>query len=297
MATLCVCFAVLMGLVIAVFMVLLYAMNERNQSLNDRLVEYAIKDRDRQSVAVPAVQPQTDAALKAMTETLATLQRQLAEERRQKAVAPVAPAKTPQQIAAEEQQRAEQERLIREKARLEAEKKLLAEEKERLRQQEVEQHRRRLYPDYYAQQEKQQAAPAAPSPRAKPAAAKKAELSDEDIADILRDAREIRLLLSRYSFRTPEAAERLCAGISSRYRQEMLSICSGAMLRSRQSSSVYLRLEQLLGQLMRVALLRLSRAGALPLSPTQLMHSDGMLLALLRNETQKNGQLARPHAK
>ena len=104
------------------------------------------------------------------------------------------------------------------------------------------------------------------------------------IDSILRDAQEIRRLLHLYSFRTPEAAERLCAEISSRYRADILAICSGAMLRSRQSSSVYLRLEQLLGLLVRVALLRLSRTGVLALSPTQLMHSDEMLLYLLKNE-------------
>lgn len=104
------------------------------------------------------------------------------------------------------------------------------------------------------------------------------------IDGVLRDAQEIRRLLHLYSFRTSEAAERLCAEISSRYRADILAICSGAMLRSRQSSSVYLRLEQLLGLLVRVALLRLSRAGALSFSQTQLMHSDGMLLHLLKNE-------------
>ena len=106
------------------------------------------------------------------------------------------------------------------------------------------------------------------------------------IADILADAREIRLLLSRYSFRTPETAERLCAEISSRYRAEILTLSGNSMLLRRQSSSVYLRLEQLLSLLVRVALLRLSRTGALNVSQTQLMHSDGMLLVLLQSRLQ-----------
>ena len=109
------------------------------------------------------------------------------------------------------------------------------------------------------------------------------------IAGILRDAQDIRRLLHLHSFRKSESAERLCAEISSRYREEILSLSSGSMLLRRQSSSVYLRLEQLLGHLVRVALLRLSREGVLSFSHTQLMHSDGMLLALLMNEAQKSG--------
>jgi len=109
------------------------------------------------------------------------------------------------------------------------------------------------------------------------------------IADILRDAQQIRRLVHLYSFRTPETAERLCAEIAARYRREMLSLCSGAILLRRQSSSVYLRLEQLLSQLLRVAIMRLSRAGALPISHTQLMHGDGMLLALLMDHSKKTG--------
>ncbi|MBR5288416.1 MAG: hypothetical protein IKU34_07505 [Clostridia bacterium] len=104
------------------------------------------------------------------------------------------------------------------------------------------------------------------------------------IDGIVRDAQEVRRLLHLYSFRKNESAEQLCAEISSRYREEILRACSGAMLLRRQSSSVYLRLEQLLSQLLRVAVLRLSLTGALSLSQTQLMHSDGMLLHLLRRE-------------
>jgi hypothetical protein len=188
MVTLCICFAVLTGIVITVFMALLYAMNERNQSLNDRLVEYAIKDRERDRQNAAAFQQpreeQSAAALKAMTEALAAIQKRLADDPH---VTP-APARGPtaEQRAQEARQRAEAERLLREKIQIETERKLLAEEKERLRKEEVERQRRRLYPDYYAKKEADaagKAAPAAPAPRKK-----SVQLSDADIQDILREA-------------------------------------------------------------------------------------------------------------
>ena len=108
--------------------------------------------------------------------------------------------------------------------------------------------------------------------------------SAPSIAGILRDTQDIRRLLHLHSFRKSESAERLFSEISSRYRKEILALSSGSVLLCRQSSSVYLRLEQLLGQLVRVALLRLSREGVLPISHTQLMHSDGMLLQLIKKE-------------
>ncbi len=104
------------------------------------------------------------------------------------------------------------------------------------------------------------------------------------VAGVLNDAQAIRRLLRLYSFSKSEAAERLCAEVSSRYRAEILSLFGNSMLLRRQSSSVYLRLEQLLSQLLRVAMLRLCRKGALPFSPTQLMNGDGMLLHLLQSE-------------
>lgn len=105
---------------------------------------------------------------------------------------------------------------------------------------------------------------------------------------VLRDAQEIRRLLALYSFRSPQRAERLCAELSSRYRKEILSLYGRAVLLRRQSDSTYLRLEQLLAQLVRVAALRLIRDGALSLSPAQLTQSDGMLLKLLEKEIQQS---------
>lgn len=107
---------------------------------------------------------------------------------------------------------------------------------------------------------------------------------------VLRDAQEIRRLLSLYSFRTPHRAERLCAELTSRYRGDILALYGNSVLSRRQSDSAYLRLEQLLSLLVRVAALRLAHEGALSLSHAQLTQSDGMLLALLEKEMQQKTQ-------
>lgn len=108
----------------------------------------------------------------------------------------------------------------------------------------------------------------------------------EHISSVLRDAQEIRRLLVFYSFRSLQRAEHLYAEISSRYHEDILSLYGSAAYARRQSSSVYLRLEQQLPLLARIAALRLSRAGVIRLSHSQLMLSDGMLLHLLQKETE-----------
>lgn len=105
------------------------------------------------------------------------------------------------------------------------------------------------------------------------------------LRQVLHDAQEIRRLLSLYSFRSPQRAERLCAEMSSRYHEDILALYGSAAYTRRQSSSVYLRLEQQLPLLARVAALRLSRAGVLNLSSSQLLLSDGMLLCLIQKAT------------
>lgn len=108
--------------------------------------------------------------------------------------------------------------------------------------------------------------------------------SAANVGCVLADAAQIQRLLTLYSFRSPAPAERLCAEVSSRYRAELLALYGSAALSRRQSESCYLRLEQLLPLLARVAMLRLCRAGALPFSHSQLTLSDGMLLSLLEKE-------------
>lgn len=196
MVSLCIFFGVLMTIVVAVFMLMLHSISARNQQLNDRLVEYAM--RDRQPVAAPQVAaPQAseanEAAMRAMTDTLVALQKQIASA--QAAQAPVAPAPaiaaspepTPEEIAIEQRTRDAEEKLRKARALLDAEKRKLAEERERLRQEEVERHRRRLYPEFYSEK-KSEPQPQAQKPQQK--------ISDEDIADILREVDEVSSSLS-----------------------------------------------------------------------------------------------------
>lgn len=204
MVSLCIFFGVLMTVLIAVFMFMLREITVRNQELNDRLVEYAMRDRT-QPVVVPQPQPQpqqqvivpnnsaNEAAMRAMTETLVALQKKIAEQPQATVAPAAAPAPEPQ-LTEEERElerktRTAEEKLKKARAILEAEKKKLAEEREKFRQEKVEQHRRRLYPEYYGEQAVEQAAvkpPAQPVAPSQPVAPK--QLSDDDIADILREA-------------------------------------------------------------------------------------------------------------
>jgi hypothetical protein len=162
---LCIFFGFLMAVIVAVFVIMLQNVSMRNQALNDRLVEYAMKDRDRGSSAPVVVQsapPQDSSALIALTAKLETLQRQLEENSRKTAEnAPadakraVAPPSAPSasDIGREERLQAEKAALERARLKLKIEQDKLAEEKERLRKEEVERNRRRIYADYYAKQE------------------------------------------------------------------------------------------------------------------------------------------------
>ena len=145
-------FGILTGAIIAVFVAMLVNMTARNQQLNDRLVEYAMKDRDRQS-SVAVQPPQDNSAILALTAKLDDMQKKLeerlvkaekeAEEAAQRAQRAAAEAAEREKAAA--QIRAEQARL--EQIRLEKER--AAAEKERKRQEELEAYRRKHYPELY----------------------------------------------------------------------------------------------------------------------------------------------------
>jgi hypothetical protein len=136
-----------------------------------------------------------------MTEALASLQGQLAKMQEQSAQppapAPVAAAPAPAESADEIERREAlaRERIRKEREKLAEERRKLAEERERQHQEEVERHRRKLYPEYYAEKDKAKAAAAgteraqAPAPAAEPPRQQaRREISDDDIAEILREA-------------------------------------------------------------------------------------------------------------
>ena len=190
-------FCILIGAIIAVFVAMLASVTARNQQLNDRLVEFAMRER----VAMPhaAVQPQPaqdNAIILAMTDKLEKMQKQLDDSRAQAekeaAVAAERARITAQQAAQQEakpnapsKEELEIKRLNtlleieRQKAAAEKERRLKEEaaEKERRRQEELEAYRRKQYPELY----KPKPEPAkAPTPSARPA---KAKARDKDIDD------------------------------------------------------------------------------------------------------------------
>ena len=76
MLLLCAFFGGLMFVVISVFVVLLISASSRNQMLNDRLVEYAMKDRDSRPGVYAADRPaQESSAVLALTAKLENLQK------------------------------------------------------------------------------------------------------------------------------------------------------------------------------------------------------------------------------
>ena len=139
--TLGVFFGAVLTAVIVVFAIMLSSASSRVQDLNDRLIEFAMKERTASSA-----NQANDAAFKAMTDTMAMLQREIKERRAE----PPAPAA---ESAAGAVDMAAAARLKREQEALEREKKRLEMERESVYQQTLELQRRRLYPQYYAEEE------------------------------------------------------------------------------------------------------------------------------------------------
>lgn len=156
-------FGALMLVVIAIFVALLVSVSSRNQQLNDRLIEFAMKERQPSS-AVVVQPPQDSAAVLALTAKLEDLQRKVSEAQ-SKADATIAEAaeKARQAAAAEaakvQAETTEQLEIRRLKAQLEDERKKAAAEKEKRREEELEAYRRKHYPELYAPRQD------APSPR------------------------------------------------------------------------------------------------------------------------------------
>ncbi len=226
MTTVCVFFAIIMAIVIGVFVMLLLNVSQHNSSLNDQLLQFMMKDRDRPAVAQTGTQ---DATVKMLTDSMANLQKQMSEqqmklieqqaklfEQQAKAAeekakrasgSPSSPAVDP---AVEAKAKADSAKLKKALAQLEAEKEKLAKEKEALRREKVELHRRKLYPDYYAKQEAAERRAAAPEPddaepdvedeapaptpppTPKPKARRAASANDDDLDELLNIKPEVR---------------------------------------------------------------------------------------------------------
>lgn len=240
-------FVILLIVVVVTFTLVLTTVINRNQSLSDRLLDMALRERTAtvQQPPVAAVQPQPapaptadDSVVKPLLKKLESLAEAISESARQKLLPPApAPAQAaPQSVPAPaaapavpqpsetlEMLRLKEE-LRRQHDALDAERQKIKEAREKLkedrRQAEIEQHRRRLYPEHYARKDAEmakgagrpqaKAAPAAKPPAARPAAPnppvaeqprgagkaidyfKQNESDDEELAELVRKTNEVR---------------------------------------------------------------------------------------------------------
>ena len=80
--------------------------------------------------------------------------------------------------------------------------------------------------------------------------------TDACVRQVFSDIDEINRLMEYYSFRTPQLADRFADLLEGRYRYEIFAIYGPSLLLRKSSDSSYLRLDQLLSSLIRVAVLR-----------------------------------------
>lgn len=180
MLALCAVFAIVIAVVIAACAVILVNISNRNQMLNDRLVEFAMKERAASAVVVQP--PQDNAALLTLTSKLDEMQKKLTEERIKADRAAAEAARIAAEAAKPKGPTKEELEIQRLNALLKAEKdKALADaekrktdekaEKERRRQEELEAYRRKHYPELYAQ------------PKRKPVAKARRKVVVDDLDD------------------------------------------------------------------------------------------------------------------
>jgi trichohyalin len=144
-----------MIVVVTVFVMMLQNVSQRNQALNDRLIDFAMKDKNVNASAPVVVQSapaQDNSVLVALTARMEQMQKQIerqnSEEAEKSGPPPASPS--PEEIAREKKLQEEKAKLEQDRIRLKQEEKRLAEEKERLRREEVERYRRRMYPEHYS---------------------------------------------------------------------------------------------------------------------------------------------------
>lgn len=153
----CAFFGGIMFVVIAVFVGLLVSASSRNQMLNDRIVEYMMRDRDQRGSAVVVQPSQDSSAIHALTSKLDDLQKKLAESQAaaEKMASNAAAAKAEQAETLKQKKgpTAKDLEIARLKALLATEREKMAVEREKQRQAELEEYRRKHYPELYEKKE------------------------------------------------------------------------------------------------------------------------------------------------
>lgn len=113
--------------------------------------------------------------------------------------------------------------------------------------------------------------------------------SEDSIRAVFEDIRKISMLLRHYSFRSFRMPEQLCLSLEEAYRADLYALYGERAHAGRRTDSMYLRLEQLQDDLLRIAALRLCRSGRLSLSREQLTGSLALLHAAIRMQAAKKG--------
>lgn len=205
MTTMTILFMVILFAVAGGLSFVIYSLNLRNQALNDRLIDFAMKEREVPAQQVIAthtapqpvvVQPSQDnSALVAMVESLKTL---IQEQKAAQSAAPQPPVvqepqgPSPEQIAMEKKLKEQQERIEKTAALLKAQEEAIAAQKAQLREQELEAYRRKHYPEYYQRLEQQQIqqqieAEQPPAKKPQPKAVKHPPAKPPKIVEVVQD--------------------------------------------------------------------------------------------------------------
>lgn len=165
--TVSVVFVFMLIVVIGIFSGLVIRANNRTQALNDKLLEIALKDKERSldEAKAAALQQQS---VRNLNDTLEKLQRRIDDQNRSldaaSAEVPETASKTPAsslpETEAEKRAREAEARVQKALALLRAEKQKMADEKQKQREEELERYRREHYPEYYAKKEAEKHRPA-----------------------------------------------------------------------------------------------------------------------------------------
>lgn len=169
-------FIVLLFVVVVTFVLILTTVLNRNQSLSDRLLDYALREREKVPVVqqMPAVVQQTQPSADVVKTLVERLEKEQAELK-----ASFEKQRKEAERAALEKERAREEEFSRIRAEL-------AKEREKAkkaadRKEEIEKHRRRLYPDYYRMESDEDLPLPPPSSYKRPASAPVAPPSTQQV--------------------------------------------------------------------------------------------------------------------
>ena len=206
-------FGIFMLVVVAIFVILLINVSNRNQQLNDRLVEYAMKERASSAVVVQP--PQDTSAVLALTAKIEEMNRKMAEAQAKAQEAVAAAEEKARQAAAAaaaaqpKAPTAEELEIQRLKAQLADEKAKAEAEKRRQREEELEAYRRKHYPEYYAAKEAQSAPKAEPkTPAAAPKAPAATQKDHDDVDQFIQDIDRILDDVEKRNAQEKKAADR-----------------------------------------------------------------------------------------